>query len=104
MSADDARLRELGFTDHREGYWYYTTRVGDMTSWNVTISKESGAVDVEVLDEHFLQPYPFQALAVEGVPFAVAVAERVEKRSEEHTSELQSRENLVCRLLLEKKK
>src|SRR5690606_40105450 len=29
-------------------------------------------------------------------------AERL--RSEEHTSELQSRENLVCRLLLEKKK
>src|SRR5690606_15769116 len=26
-----------------------------------------------------------------------------ERRSEEHTSELQSRENLVCRLLLEKK-
>src|SRR5690606_41396831 len=32
----------------------------------------------------------------------VEVAEVV--RSEEHTSELQSRENLVCRLLLEKKK
>src|SRR5690606_40761343 len=29
---------------------------------------------------------------------------RVLLRSEEHTSELQSRENLVCRLLLEKKK
>src|SRR5690606_42081380 len=28
----------------------------------------------------------------------------VPSRSEEHTSELQSRENLVCRLLLEKKK
>src|SRR3989442_7055380 len=28
----------------------------------------------------------------------------VEKRSEEHTSELQSRPHLVCRLLLEKKK
>src|SRR5690606_39349793 len=28
----------------------------------------------------------------------------VQLRSEEHTSELQSRENLVCRLLLEKKK
>src|SRR5690606_42135990 len=28
----------------------------------------------------------------------------VQVRSEEHTSELQSRENLVCRLLLEKKK
>src|SRR5690606_41584372 len=31
-------------------------------------------------------------------------AEEAEARSEEHTSELQSRENLVCRLLLEKKK
>src|SRR5690606_39762517 len=29
---------------------------------------------------------------------------RHQHRSEEHTSELQSRENLVCRLLLEKKK
>src|SRR5436309_8820230 len=29
---------------------------------------------------------------------------RSASRSEEHTSELQSRENLVCRLLLEKKK
>src|SRR2546427_2283879 len=28
----------------------------------------------------------------------------VESRSEEHTSELQSQSNLVCRLLLEKKK
>src|SRR5690606_39888221 len=32
------------------------------------------------------------------------VSERGAGRSEEHTSELQSRENLVCRLLLEKKK
>src|SRR3712207_7776700 len=31
-------------------------------------------------------------------------AGRVELRSEEHTSELQSRQYLVCRLLLEKKK
>src|SRR5690606_40771879 len=31
-------------------------------------------------------------------------AKDLQERSEEHTSELQSRENLVCRLLLEKKK
>src|SRR5688572_32555054 len=30
--------------------------------------------------------------------------DRVRERSEEHTSELQSQSNLVCRLLLEKKK
>src|SRR5205809_4103241 len=33
----------------------------------------------------------------------VAVGRRVVERSEEHTSELQSRLHLVCRLLLEKK-
>src|SRR6266511_5179778 len=32
------------------------------------------------------------------------VDRRAVERSEEHTSELQSRENIVCRLLLEKKK
>src|SRR5690606_39461058 len=37
-----------------------------------------------------------------GRPLAAAAAGPF--RSEEHTSELQSRENLVCRLLLEKKK
>src|SRR3712207_9021227 len=38
------------------------------------------------------------------VAVAVAVAVPVSLRSEEHTSELQSRQYLVCRLLLEKKK
>src|SRR5207247_5929597 len=33
----------------------------------------------------------------------ISVVERVPLRSEEHTSELQSRVDLVCRLLLEKK-
>src|SRR5690606_41184160 len=36
-------------------------------------------------------------------PSSSAASENA-NRSEEHTSELQSRENLVCRLLLEKKK
>src|SRR5436309_7473726 len=35
---------------------------------------------------------------------AMLLRDVVDQRSEEHTSELQSRENLVCRLLLEKKK
>src|SRR2546430_7578260 len=34
----------------------------------------------------------------------VGTKETISKRSEEHTSELQSQSNLVCRLLLEKKK
>src|SRR2546430_2904559 len=44
-------------------------------------------------------------LAPEGpYPFAREMYSPVRERSEEHTSELQSQSNLVCRLLLEKKK
>src|SRR2546430_8306921 len=53
----------------------------------------------------------FAALRNEGYGFAVVdalanqdLAEIGAARSEEHTSELQSQSNLVCRLLLEKKK
>src|SRR3712207_8894714 len=55
-----------------------------------------GALDRDALDVHG------------DVEHAVGEAEREardhEERSEEHTSELQSRQYLVCRLLLEKKK
>src|SRR2546430_11105459 len=39
-----------------------------------------------------------------GIAVAVGIHASGLKRSEEHTSELQSQSNLVCRLLLEKKK
>src|SRR2546427_3431574 len=47
----------------------------------------------------------YASAVLENLPAAVneAVAD-AEGRSEEHTSELQSQSNLVCRLLLEKKK
>src|SRR5690606_40327054 len=41
---------------------------------------------------------------ISGCPRSKIQFASTEERSEEHTSELQSRENLVCRLLLEKKK
>src|SRR3712207_7821101 len=50
-------------------------------------------------------------LYVEGYGYAIAEdtggaikGNKIDLRSEEHTSELQSRQYLVCRLLLEKKK
>src|SRR5690606_41277629 len=48
---------------------------------------------------HWRWAYPLVILAL-----LVVCALVYRRRSEEHTSELQSRENLVCRLLLEKKK
>src|SRR2546427_11623545 len=43
---------------------------------------------------------------VRGLPRCASISSRLRHRtrSEEHTSELQSQSNLVCRLLLEKKK
>src|SRR5438132_4348577 len=68
---------------------------------------------------HFLQitERPDQDVPVPGMPYAFgqleaaqaegdlrALRARGRPRSEEHTSELQSHSDLVCRLLLEKKK
>src|SRR5687768_17683621 len=50
--------------------------------------------------EHFAYPSFGTADTSRGCPFACSFC----TRSEEHTSELQSRLHLVCRLLLEKKK
>src|SRR5260221_10887741 len=57
------------------------------------------------------QPTIYDAPIASPVPFACFTRERhgrgdrrVVYRSEEHTSELQSHSDLVCRLLLEKKK
>src|SRR6266496_1240970 len=46
----------------------------------------------------------FAASFASGTPIALLTKGTVRDRSEEHTSELQSRRDLVCRLLLEKKK
>src|SRR5438874_9055796 len=47
---------------------------------------------------------PFCGGSVGSVVGGADAAEDLAARSEEHTSELQSRRDLVCRLLLEKKK
>src|SRR5258708_24653014 len=46
----------------------------------------------------------FLQAACQGLRVCAAAAQRQVLRSEEHTSELQSPDHLVCRLLLEKKK
>src|SRR5216683_3899877 len=52
------------------------------------------------------RPVPYEILATGTVEprQTASVQAQVTGRSEEHTSELQSRSDLVCRLLLEKKK
>src|SRR2546430_8602849 len=65
--------------------------IGAPTRWAIGVGVNPGAVDLD----RELSRFAWKVDA--GAEFAVT-------RSEEHTSELQSQSNLVCRLLLEKKK
>src|SRR3712207_8609863 len=53
---------------------------------------------------HVFWPQPVPARFKARFPVEIAIDPVQQRRSEEHTSELQSRQYLVCRLLLEKKK
>src|SRR5207253_9808707 len=59
--------------------------------------------EIAALDLGVLQPVGVALQFAVAPPFAARVVGPLRKRSEEHTSELQSRGHLVCRLLLEKK-
>src|SRR5690606_11212486 len=61
----------------------------------------NGDVDLGETVEKFYAPL---VRRLRALPMPIVVGVNGVARSEEHTSELQSRENLVCRLLLEKKK
>src|SRR5690625_5715142 len=55
-------------------------------------------------EQRALAGAPGRFRAVMAPPLESAIVQQRIRRSEEHTSELQSRGHLVCRLLLEKKK
>src|SRR2546430_13124827 len=69
---------------------------------------ERPAPDVAILNLRLPMNENFRFLAGQYIDFLLKDGKRrsysIANRSEEHTSELQSQSNLVCRLLLEKKK
>src|SRR5690606_40526509 len=87
-SSDLAAYQEAGFT------------VGAIASRNVEktkkIAERYGIGKVHETPETLIADPAVEILDIAYPP-------DLQPRSEEHTSELQSRENLVCRLLLEKK-
>src|SRR6266851_3815684 len=83
---------------------------GSTKSWKGSALVDTGATDTflpaSVLRKLGIQPaarrsYELADGTEQDLPIAFGV---IEVRSEEHTSELQSHHDLVCRLLLEKKK
>src|SRR5690606_41722871 len=67
---------------------------------------KTGARPAKLLECRALSPLRIVSWrpTVPAVCARSSVSMNFRSRSEEHTSELQSRENIVCRLLLEKKK
>src|SRR5947208_4888028 len=79
-------FRSIGIGRFRQDLFY---RIAVLTIVSPPLRER--ASDIPLLVEHFLRE-------------AAKDMKRVSLRSEEHTSELQSPDHLVCRLLLEKKK
>src|SRR5690606_39532553 len=97
------------YRDHRDLHSFPTRRSSDLIHGGKTTYKRlllagrqsNLRTEVAAEDIHFQVFIDLRFISVD-----VISEKDIGKsfRSEEHTSELQSRENLVCRLLLEKKK
>src|SRR5690606_41437598 len=94
----------LSFRYHLYLHSFPTRRSSDLFL-NSTLSKsQQKTVKTDLLEGRTKMLYvaPETLTKQENITFFSDI--NISFRSEEHTSELQSRENLVCRLLLEKKK
>src|SRR5690606_41098446 len=92
-------VNDFGASDYLNILWILSLAVIHLASQaQVRIATGRSMVANELLQ---VRKWRIEAL-IPGLLLLALVAAAI--RSEEHTSELQSRENLVCRLLLEKKK
>src|SRR5690606_18335104 len=95
-------IAEIGLPEGTsEIFSYFSSKffpVWNLIPEDAVLVKRQIRVLVEHIKEYAIHPYGKEILIHGFYIFMFEI------RSEEHTSELQSRENLVCRLLLEKKK
>src|SRR5437016_11379660 len=92
-SADLVSFNVAG--DHRDLHSFPTRRSSDLQP-QAGVGREGGVAVAQPVFHH-------RRVADGGVLRQPQSLDNAEQRSEEHTSELQSLTNLVCRLLLEKK-
>src|SRR5690606_39754388 len=79
---------------------FFQIRDAGGTDMEVSLTQDGRGVTIQLGGDSELSTF------ADALEFAAQTlrSQGAKPRSEEHTSELQSRENLVCRLLLEKKK
>src|SRR5690625_5757459 len=92
MTLDNGVLASYEQCHFTPDYWRNYTVIGD--AGRIENMGDGGGHQIHIFESRRSGP---------GKPDAVEVISRGD-RSEEHTSELQSRGHLVCRLLLEQKK
>ena len=77
---NEQKMRELGFTDRLEGWWYKCYSLDKYTTLNLKINKETGEWKEDVLNEMFCQPeYYYSAIP----SFKNMIIEKVDKIIEE---------------------
>src|SRR5690606_39286263 len=101
----DVAEKELGYTEKSGGY----TKYGNWWTENVDADNDDYFKTAPWCDMFLAWAADKAGVTEQAGQFAATVDhakwfDEHGARSEEHTSELQSREKLVCRLLLEKKK
>src|SRR5690606_40483657 len=93
--------------------WMPSASEGDVLRLSMLILRREKMVDIRPIIPMLFSVYNVMVYSCFSMFLSKVKNQRSKKqlfqsdftyRSEEHTSELQSRENLVCRLLLEKKK
>src|SRR5690606_41584906 len=95
------------YGDHRDLHSFPTRRSSDLAFVEGPLAVQFAPRTHDKAD--FFEQKAFESVLslkaeTHNFPTTVEPFNGAATRSEEHTSELQSRENLVCRLLLEKKK
>src|SRR5204862_6459698 len=88
---------------HRSLHSFPTRRSSDLFSRTVSVLDPASNTVLHVIPVTG-DPFGVRVAPGDSVLWVTTNADSVYARSEEHTSELQSRRDLVCRLLLEKKK
>src|SRR5690606_42111506 len=91
------------FSHHRALHSFPTRRSSDLHVI-ITYMLVKQSVDQFLLTQSCVYAGIYVNLTNKRMSIVGLLFDQLGARSEEHTSELQSRENLVCRLLLEKKK
>src|SRR5699024_11666515 len=91
------------FTGFFMSHSFYSVNLNNLDVF-VYVHNRTSSLHFDVFLSHLFHLLPNNQIIIGPANVTAVMPNNTQPRSEEHTSELQSRFDLVCRLLLEKKK